>query len=125
MQIKQLHFLQRFSSYFYRTTFIIVELFCRILYRLLQLWGEYIFLLLCSFFFAAALLLKPFTIFFFLPVGFIAREKYGKKMFSKFFLWVILLLSIIPLVLWRIWIAPHPEGIPQSNWLFNGGNIRF
>jgi hypothetical protein len=28
-------------------------------------------------------------------------------------------------IFWRVWITQHPEGIPASNWLFNGDGIRF
>lgn len=82
------------------------------------------FILACIFT-AAAFLLKPFTIFFTLPLFYIAWESFGISFIKKISLWIFLIVSLIPLILWRIWISQFPEGIPVSNWLFNGGNIRF
>ena len=74
---------------------------------------------------AASLLLKPFAVFFMLPTVYLAYNAYKFGLFKKWFLWVYLILGIIPLFLWRIWMTQFPEGIPSSDWLFNGGNIRF
>ena len=74
---------------------------------------------------AAAFLLKPFALFFTLPFLYLAWKNFGFKVLVKWQLWVFLIASIIPLVLWRWWIMQHPEGIPVSAWLFNEGNIRF
>jgi hypothetical protein len=35
------------------------------------------------------------------------------------------LLAILPFVLWRLWIIQNQAGIPASNWLLNGDEIRF
>lgn len=32
------------------------------------------------------------------------------------------IISLVPFILWRIWISQFPEGIPVSNWLLNNGN---
>lgn len=76
-------------------------------------------------FFACALLLKPFTIFFFLPAVFLAYKKFGFNMFRQKGLLIIATFSIVPLIFWRIWMLQYPAGIPQSGWLLNYGNIRF
>jgi hypothetical protein len=34
-------------------------------------------------------------------------------------------LTLIPFLLWRLWIQQFPSGIPASDWLFNAGGIRF
>jgi hypothetical protein len=73
----------------------------------------------------AALLLKPYAIFFFLPIIVISWNKWGIKTVISPFFWVFFIISCIPLVWWRWWMTFYPEGIPVSNWLFNGGNIRF
>ena len=85
---------------------------------------NHLFFSLSILFTAAALLLKPFAIFFTLPMIAIAYNAYGFSFFKKWQLWVFLI-SVVPLVLWRIWMLQFPEGIPQSAWLFNGGGIRF
>ena len=74
---------------------------------------------------AAAILMKPFVLFFALPFLVLAWKKFGLGVFKKAQLWLFLILTVIPFVLWRFWIQQYPEGIPQSNWLFNGNGIRF
>ncbi len=76
-------------------------------------------------FVAASLLFKPYALFFLLPIGVLALEKFGLSALKKWPLWLFAILSVIPLALWRMWILQYPEGIPASSWLFNAGNIRF
>jgi hypothetical protein len=73
----------------------------------------------------SALLIKPFAIFYTLPLISIAYDKFGFDMLKKWQFYIFVFLSVLPFGLWRIWMAQYPEGIPQSNWLFNGNNIRF
>lgn len=83
---------------------------------------QWIFFVLSILFCAAALLLKPFALFLLLPIVYIVFKN------SLFTNWKVLLigaLSVLPLVAWRIWIQQYPAGIPVSDWLFNGGNVRF
>lgn len=72
-----------------------------------------------------AFLLKPFALFFTLPLLYLSWQKFGFRMFKKWELYVLLVLSVLPLIAWRLWISQFPEGIPVSLWLFNEGNIRF
>lgn len=74
---------------------------------------------------ALAFLLKPFALFFTLPMVYLAYRQWGVKFALKPQLWVFAIVSLIPFVLWRFWIQQYPEGIPASDWLFNEGNIRF
>jgi len=74
---------------------------------------------------ASSFLLKPFAMFFMLPMVAIAYNAYGLSMFKKWQLWVFAAICLTPLIGWRVWITQHPEGIPVSDWLLNGGNIRF
>lgn len=73
----------------------------------------------------AALLLKPYAIFFFLPIVVISYYKWHWKTVLQPYFWLFFVISAIPLAWWRIWMLQYPEGIPASNWLFNAGNIRF
>lgn len=70
-----------------------------------------------------ALLTKPFAIFYLLPLIYSYYQKEGKwwPVPKRYYLFLI---SFIPFVLWRIWINQYPQGIPASNWLFNGNGIR-
>lgn len=74
---------------------------------------------------AAALLLKPYAIFFILPIIYLIYNKFGLNFYKKWQLYIYAILTITPLIFWRIWMMRYPEGIPASDWLFNGGNIRF
>jgi len=82
-------------------------------------------LIIALIFSVSALLLKPYAAFFMLPIFYLAYEKYGKKLFTNKQILIFGVLSIVPLLLWRYWMQQYPEGIPQSNWLFNGNHIRF
>ena len=84
---------------------------------------RYYFLSLVSL--ALAFLLKPFVVFL-LPVYLqMATEKKGWKALLDYKLFIFGVLSAIPFLLWRKWIENFPEGIPASDWLFNGNGIRF
>ena len=84
-----------------------------------------IFLALSVFFTGLAFLLKPFALFFTIPMIYLAWKKFGFGLFKSWQLWLFGVLAISPLILWRWWIGHYPEGIPVSSWLFNGDRIRF
>ena len=80
--------------------------------------------------FALGLLVKPFVIFYGVPMIYLALEKYTlRKIFTegKLLIPFLLFLDIvlIPLILWRGWMVRYPEGIPHFTWVFNGDGIRF
>lgn len=72
-----------------------------------------------------AFLIKPAAIFYLLPLIYklFLTESSLVKTIKKFLM--IFIPSIIPFIFWRVWMSQHPEGIPASNWLFNGNGIRF
>ncbi len=76
------------------------------------------------FFTACAFLTKPMAIFFLLPLVYSYHLKEGFR-FPPLRYWFFIILSLLPFVLWRQWIAQFPEGIPASSWLLNGNSIRF
>lgn len=86
---------------------------------------NFLFFVLAAFFSAMSLLLKPYAIFFLLPIVVLAYQSFGVKMLFKWQLYLFVIMSVLPLVFWRIWMLQYPEGIPVSGWLFNAGNIRF
>lgn len=74
---------------------------------------------------AFAFLLKPFVVFL-APVYLgMMLEEGGLKFFKDFRIYLYLILSVTPFLIWRKWISGFPEGIPASDWLFNGNGIRF
>jgi len=75
-------------------------------------------LLLGLIFSAIAFLIKPWAIFFALPLI------YGVLPLKKKYV-LLGFLAILPFAIWRLWILQYPEGIPASNWLLNGDEIRF
>ncbi|MEK7458471.1 MAG: hypothetical protein AAB612_03260, partial [Patescibacteria group bacterium] len=71
-----------------------------------------------------ALLHKPYGLFFIPLFAYIFLQKWGWKTFRMWQPYVLALVSLTPMVLWRNWIHQFPEGIPASDWLFNKDNIR-
>lgn len=72
-----------------------------------------------------AFLTKPMAIFYLLPLTYLLylkKENFLPKITKSL---IFLSLALTPFILWRIWINQHPEGIPASDWLFNGNGIRF
>lgn len=72
---------------------------------------------------AIAFLIKPWAIFFFLPLLYSVFKEKKRGFWKKFALFT--LFALLPFVLWRLWIFQQPEGIPASGWLMNGDGIRF
>ncbi len=88
------------------------------------------FLYLSALLFAISLLIKPFVVFYFIPLVYLLHQKYDlKKIISKPKLFIRLLvfadIVLIPFFAWRVWINQYPAGIPGWQWMFNGDRIRF
>ncbi len=80
--------------------------------------------------FAIALLIKPFTAFYGVPLLYLAIKKYGVEgLIKKPFVFINFLIFadivLIPLLLWRYWLTNYPVGVPFFTWAFNGDGIRF
>lgn len=73
---------------------------------------------------ALAFLTKPTAIFFLLPLLYSYYLKEGLKFPPPRYL-IMIVFSLIPFALWRLWMLNFPEGIPASSWLLNGNAIRF
>lgn len=86
---------------------------------------HWVWFLISLVFTASSFLLKPYALFFVLPMVVLAYNRWGIGFFKKWQLWIFLIISVIPLSLWRTYITQFPEGIPASAWLFNGNGIRF
>lgn len=83
------------------------------------------FYVLSIIFTALAFLLKPYALFFALPMVYLAWKAFGFDSVKKWQVWLFAILSISPLLAWRWWLGHFPEGIPASDWLLNGDGIRF
>lgn len=81
--------------------------------------------LISTIFTTSAFLLKPYALFFTLPIIYLAWRKFGVKLLFRWELWLFAVLTLAPLIWWRQWMTQYPEGIPVNIWLFNGGNVRF
>lgn len=85
-------------------------------------------LLASSAIFSIALLVKPHSIFFALPIAFLAIKEWGIMglLRNKWF-FVALNIVFAPILLWRIWMYQPGllRGIPFWEWAFNGTGIRF
>lgn len=89
------------------------------------IWERKTFLGVFGFVFTAlAFLIKPWAIFFFLPLLYSVLVKSNtRKFWLKFIIFTAL--SLTPFILWRLWMLQQPEGIPAANWLLNADGIRF
>ncbi len=74
---------------------------------------------------ACAFLTKPYAAFYLLPLVYSFYKKEGKWWPVPMRYFGLLVPALVPFFAWRSWILQHPEGIPASNWLFNGNHIRF
>lgn len=86
---------------------------------------QLLWIVIATLFGITALLLKPYAIFFFLPIVAISYNKWKLKTLLQPYFWIFFVISALPLAWWRWWMLQYPAGIPASNWLFNAGNIRF
>jgi len=87
-------------------------------------------LYLAGFLMSLALLIKPFYVFYLIPLIYLALNKYGiknilsdRKLLQKFV--IFSLIMFVPFMLWRLWESRFPAGIPFFTWMFNGDHIRF
>ena len=76
---------------------------------------------------ALSFLLKPYALFFTLPLIYLAWHRFGFGLLKKWQLWLFIIIATIPLGLWRLWMSQKEflPGIARSDWLFNGNHIRF
>ena len=72
---------------------------------------------------AMAFLIKPWAIFFFLPLLYSLYKRRNRKIAIKFILFTAT--ALLPFILWRLWMLQQGEGIPASSWLLNADGIRF
>jgi len=82
------------------------------------------------FFTSWALTLKTFPLFLALPMFYLVwrysgRKKKGLAWLKQRRWWLFVFFSLLPLFLWRLWVARFPAGTPPFDWLFNQGGIRF
>lgn len=105
-----------------------------IMFALLSLWGFVKFvdsdkkrwLYTSAAFMAVAILVKPYVVFYSIPMLALAIKKYGfGGLYKDKDLFLALVLALAPFALWRIWMSRFPEGIPFWKWTFNGDGIRF
>lgn len=85
-----------------------------------------IYLFLSALSFMVAMLIKPFAIFFSLPIFYLALKKFGiKNIILNIPLLLALDIALVPFFLWRVWENNYPQGIAYYMWAFNGDGIRF
>lgn len=72
---------------------------------------------------STAFLIKPWAIFFYLPLLYPLYLKRNKFFTFKFL--ALTFFALLPFLFWRLWILQQPEGIPASSWLLNSDGIRF
>jgi hypothetical protein len=84
------------------------------------------FLFISAFSLSLSLLVKPYMVFYSLPIIFLSfKEKGLRGSLKDKNYWIFALIVFLPLLLWRAWISQYPEGIPFWKWVFNDDGIRF
>ena len=86
------------------------------------------FLFISAILLSLAILTKPHSIFFAIPMLFLTFQKYGfRKSLQKIPLYIALDIALVPFFLWRAWMnyGDHYVGIPHFAWSLNGNHIRF
>ncbi len=83
-----------------------------------------LFFILAAVFTGAAILIKPYALFYIFVFFSITASKQLEILKNKKLL-IFGATVIAPFLFWRLWMLQYPEGIPASNWLFNGNGIRF
>lgn len=74
---------------------------------------------------ALAFLTKIYGIFY-LPLFFyLFWQKNKLAVFKNKYFYFYFLISLLPVLVWWLWLNRFPEGLPYSMWLLNEGNIRF
>ena len=81
-----------------------------------------VYYLASSILFACALLIKPTIIFYLLPIIVLFYRKYKLNLIKKLDFYLYFIITLVPLVYWRMYIKNFPEGIPYSDWLFTSVN---
>jgi hypothetical protein len=79
--------------------------------------------------FSLALLVKPFAVFYAIPIIYLVLRKFSiLKILRNKSLLLSLDIVLIPFLLWRAWMNNNINfivGIPHLSWAFNGDDIRF
>ncbi len=73
-------------------------------------------------FFAVALLVTPYSIFYFLPTAYLFIKKYKWSIYKKIPVYLFYILTIAPLFFWRNYIRQFPEGVPVNFWFMTWVN---
>jgi 4-amino-4-deoxy-L-arabinose transferase-like glycosyltransferase len=95
---------------------------------LVTLWtrsGKLGWAILAGLAYSGALLTKPYALVLLIPIGYLVFDQWKLTAIKKLSAYVFGIASIVPLLLWRIHITTHPEGMFATSWLYNQGNIRF
>lgn len=93
-------------------------------------WNNKLLRLFSAFVFSMAILVKPFAVFYLIPVIYLLIRNNGAvplknlvNLIIKYFWFGAIVVG--PFLVWRWWESFYPEGIPYYKWIFNGDNIRF
>ncbi len=107
--------------------FLVLFSFASLLLFILWLEQKSLFSFLFSlFFFSLALLMKPTALVLLLPLSMAYFDHFPHlSRRQRLVVPISFFVALLPLILWRLWMAQFPAGIPANTWLFNGNGIRF
>ncbi|OGG16280.1 hypothetical protein A3D77_02365 [Candidatus Gottesmanbacteria bacterium RIFCSPHIGHO2_02_FULL_39_11] len=81
--------------------------------------------ILALLFASGAALIKPISLFLYPVVIYVFIRRLKLSFSTLLAIGIALFATLIPLLLWRKWVANFPEGVPAYTWLLNGDGIRF
>jgi len=99
------------------TAFALLAIFFLYIYSKKIIW-----LIISTICFSAAILIKPTTIFFGIPLLYLFFLKFNLNVFKKPHFYLYFILAIVPFLLWRYYISFFPEGVPANSWLITSVN---
>lgn len=84
--------------------------------------SSYLWYILSALCFSLALLVKPTTIFYAVPLSYLFIRVYTWDVLKKPLTYLYWVGAFVPLLMWRQYILQFPEGIPASEWLLTSVN---
>jgi len=104
------------------TGFVFISIFLAYLFSKKQKNNCFVCYFFSLLFFSSSLLIKPTTIFYFLVILYFFIRKYSIFVFKKIYFYLYFILSVVPLILWRLYILNYSEGVPANEWLITSVN---
>lgn len=75
--------------------------------------------------YALAILVKPYALYIMPAFLYLFFYQHGFAILKKHILYLFIVISVMPIIFWRVYINTIPQGVPEFLWLLNQSKIRF